>query len=180
MSQYAKEGNANHDDGEDEGEIVPIGMEEAFRKLDNLDSLGDGTPSSERDNDSNETSIEYVSSSSTSSVPFEKEIEVYKTMVDESESKEDVYGNVLADMMTVGTTTPGSSSSPTSPLDDPVMQQALADALQEASTKNPTASEALNNKEIMKEIEAIMERGNAELMASLEQIRREQVGFRCF
>eukprot|EP00977_Amphora_coffeiformis_P004358 scaffold923_cov171-Amphora_coffeaeformis.AAC.16 len=169
--QYAKKkwdkNDAEESDDEEEDEL-PMGMEEAFQKLDSLDSLEDA-PSSGRPTDKSSSSV-------SSSVPLEKEIEVYKNLVDESESKEDVYSNVLADMTTtVGTTSKSSSSS--SPLDDPAMQQALADALQEASTKNPTASNALNDKEIMKEIEAIMERGNAELLASLEEIRQEQVGF---
>lgn len=98
-------------------------------------------------------------------------------MVDESESKEDVYTNVLSDMAEARPQKEeSSSSSSSSVLEDPAMQQALADALQEASAKNPTASQALNDKEIMKEIEAIMERGNAELLESLEEIRQEQVG----
>jgi hypothetical protein len=99
----------------------------------------------------------------------------------ELESKEDVYTNVLADMSSGPTSSSSSSSSNSassidSLLDDPVTQKALASALQEVSNKDPSmASSALNDQEIMKEIKVIMERGNAELLASLEVIREEQV-----
>lgn len=160
--------SARDDDEEDEEDD---GMEAAFRRLDNLESLdaSSARPSKKSNSKDDEAS--------SSSLPLEKEISVYKDLVGELESKEDVYGNVLADMGTSkGSGSKASSSS--SLLDDPAMQQALAEALQQVKQKDssaPSSSSVLNDKEIMKEIEEIMERGNAELLASLEDIRREQV-----
>jgi hypothetical protein len=48
--------------------------------------------------------------------------------------------------------------------------------LKEVKVNNPSISKSiLDDKEIMKEIEVIFERGNEKLMASLEEIRTEQV-----
>jgi hypothetical protein len=67
------------------------------------------------------------------------------------------------------------------------MNQALQEALQEAAANRDKATSAagssgssmtesvLNDKEIMKEIELIIERGNDQLMESIEEMRAEQV-----
>jgi hypothetical protein len=48
--------------------------------------------------------------------------------------------------------------------------------MKEVKLNNPSIAESiLDDKEIMKEIEVIFERGNEKLMASLEEIRKEQV-----
>ena len=61
------------------------------------------------------------------------------------------------------------------------MQDALQEALQQVKVNNPRMSDSiLDDQEIMREIEGIFEQGNEKLMASLEEIRREQVrGFVC-
>jgi len=60
------------------------------------------------------------------------------------------------------------------------MDSALNEALKEVKVHNPKilgtdAQSILDNKEIMKEIEGIFEQGNEKLIASLEEIRLEQV-----
>jgi hypothetical protein len=60
------------------------------------------------------------------------------------------------------------------------MDRALQEALKEVTVKNPKilgtdAKSVLDNKEIMREIEGIFDQGNEKLMASLEDIRLEQV-----
>ena len=173
-----KKKSKKFDKDDDDDNEPALGMDAAFEKLDSLSSLDDAPSRKPPKTDTP------LSTSTSSSLPLEKEIEVYKNLMGESESKQDVYSNVLADMVTTDKddaagdnpnegTTPSSSSSV---LDDPAMQQALADAMQQVSSKNPQASSAaLNDEEIMKEIKAIMERGNAKLLASLEEIRQEQV-----
>ena len=158
MGQWAKKSD------EEEEDELPLGMEEAFEKLNSLESLDD-VPSSKK------PAAASSKESPSSSLPLEQEIEVYKKMVTESESSDDVYGDVMSDMS-------GSKQNPATAMDpEAAMQQALAEAMQEVSEQNPKAADgALDDKEIMKEIEAIMERGNAELLASLEEIRQEQVG----
>jgi hypothetical protein len=58
-----------------------------------------------------------------------------------------------------------------------LLEDALEEALREVRLNNPQLREGsiLNDKEVMKEIESIFDRGNAQLMESLEEIRREQV-----
>jgi hypothetical protein len=57
------------------------------------------------------------------------------------------------------------------------MDDALQEALKEVKVNNPKIRKEsiLDDREIMKEIEAIFERGNQKLMESLEEIRKEQV-----
>ena len=66
-----------------------------------------------------------------------------------------------------------------------LLDDALKEALNEVQLNNPqqqlfnerSSSSILNDKEMMQEIESIFERGNAQLIESLEEIRREQVRF---
>ena len=56
------------------------------------------------------------------------------------------------------------------------LEKALDEAIEEASSKTSIDKESLlDNKEIMKEIEAIFERANDQLLEGLEDIRKEQV-----
>ena len=176
---WAKRNENDEDSDKDQDEDIeelPLGMEEAFQQLDSLQSL-DGLPSSE--STSPPTSAPNSSTASTTSrtfsLPLEKEIEVYKDLVTDSDRTDDIYADVLSDMTESKTNVASSGTSKGNLMDDPAMQQALADAMKEVSAKNPSTKDALNDKEIMKEIQAIMERGNAELLASLEDIRQEQV-----
>ena len=162
------------DDEEKENDDLPLGMEEAFAKLDNLQSLDDATASGSKPKGPKKKQQD--NPVTPSSVSMEKEIEVYKDLMKDSSSTDEIYSDVLSDMEDLSSTADTKSTS-SSLLDDPAMQQALQDAMREVSNKNPDAdtSKALDDQEIMDEIKAIMERGNAKLLASLEEIREEQV-----
>jgi hypothetical protein len=168
------------------------GMADAFRKLEDLDSFIDDAEEA--------THVPASQPNPTFSSPDdplpsvepatpEKEVQMYKDMVKDLElhNEDDLYSNVLADM---GGSAPKESAGPTtSPINIDVvmsdttiteteefMNKALKEALAEVKGNNPSAAESiLDDKEIMKEIEAIFERGNDKLMESLEVIRQEQV-----
>jgi hypothetical protein len=120
--------------------------------------------------------------------PPEKEVQMYKAMVQdlEQQSEDDLYSNVLADMggssgvpkepASPITSVEVINSEPTVGETEDFMNQALNEAMKEVKLNNPSiAASILDDKEIMKEIEVIFERGNEKLMASLEEIRQEQV-----
>lgn len=58
-----------------------------------------------------------------------------------------------------------------------LLDDALKEALNEVQLNNPQLNERsiLNDKEMMQEIEDIFDRGNAQLIEGLDEIRREQV-----
>lgn len=62
-----------------------------------------------------------------------------------------------------------------------LLDEALKEALNEVQLNNPQLSERsiLNDQEIMQEIESIFDRGSAQLIEGLEEIRREQVRSFC-
>ena len=62
-----------------------------------------------------------------------------------------------------------------------LLDEALKEALNEVQLNNPQISERsiLNDQEIMQEIESIFDRGSAQLIEGLEEIRREQVRWFC-
>jgi hypothetical protein len=184
---------AQSDDGEgdDEESVVP-GMADAFRKLGDLDSLGEGEENAETNLPAASEPTKKPTFSSPDDplpaaepAPPEQEVQMYKAMVKELEqqNEDDLYSNVLADM---GGSVP---KEPASPINDVIlksdttlgeteefMNQALQEAMKEVKVNNPSIAESvLDDKEIMKEIEKIFERGNEKLMASLEEIRQEQV-----
>jgi hypothetical protein len=177
VALQSKKAGKRSDDDDDTEDDDPLGMEAAFQKLHGLQESLDAAATSSSELASTESTAESTAEAP-SNLPLEKEVEIYKNLVVELESKEDVYTNVLADMSSGPTSSSSSNSASSidSLFDDPVTQKALASALQEVSNKDPSmASSALNDQEIMKEIKVIMERGNAELLASLEVIREEQV-----
>jgi hypothetical protein len=176
-------------DGDDEDAIVP-GMADAFRQLGDLDSLGDGEEAKPASQPIKKPTLSSPDESlpSVEPAPPEKEVQMYKAMVQdlEDQSEDDLYSNVLADMGgSAGPKEP--QASPTTSVDviesdttlgetDEFMNQALNEAMKEVKLNNPSIAESiLDDKEIMKEIEVIFERGNEKLMASLEEIRQEQV-----
>lgn len=173
------------------------GMAEAFRELDALKSLDDDdTPKKKKP--TAQTPIENVNVEPLKQEPKaspEEEVKLYKDMMSESE-KEDVelYADLMTDMG--GTTPKPSSRKPKikieeeetvelldslqkSPEDlDVFMNQALKEALAEANTKSPQELASVNpldDEELMDEIKQVFEKGNEELLASLEEIRKEQV-----
>jgi hypothetical protein len=58
-----------------------------------------------------------------------------------------------------------------------ILEDALKEALSEVHLNNPRISDMsiLDDKEIMREIEAVFDAGNAKLLESLDEVRREQV-----
>lgn len=179
---------ATKDDDDDEEEQPDPGMAAAFRQLDNLKSLDDGgdknkpkqTPRPKKPIDASNVNVQ-----GTEAVSPEKEVQLYKEMVQELEEtdEDDLYSNVLKDMggspaMTTPTpsiqTDQAEGTLPKTTED--FMNQALDEALKEVKIKNSSSVDSiLDDKEIMQEIEAIFERGNEQLMESLEEMRREQV-----
>jgi hypothetical protein len=176
-------------DGDEDNAIVP-GMADAFRQLGDLDSLGDGEEAKPASQPIKKATLSSPDESlpSVEPAPPEKEVQMYKAMVKdlEQQNEDDLYSNVLADMGgSAGPKEP--QASPTTSVDviesgttlgetDDFMNQALNEAMKEVKLNNPSIAESiLDDKEIMKEIEVIFERGNEKLMASLEEIRKEQV-----
>jgi hypothetical protein len=175
----------SEDDEDADDDASDPGMADAFRQLGDLDSssLPDVTESTKTPTFSSPDDPLPV----VEAAPPEQEVQMYKAMVKELEqqNEDDLYSNVLADM--------GGSSVPKEPAASPLsvdvinadttlgetdefMNKALEEALKEVKVNNPSISKSiLDDKEIMKEIEVIFERGNEKLMASLEEIRTEQV-----
>jgi hypothetical protein len=175
-------------DGDEDNAIVP-GMADAFRQLGDLDSLGDGEEAKPASQPIKKATLSSPDESlpSVEPAPPEKEVQMYKAMVKdlEQQNEDDLYSNVLADMGgSAGPKEP--QASPTTSVDviesgttlgetEDFMNQALNEAMKEVKLNNPSIAESiLDDKEIMKEIEVIFERGNEKLMASLEEIRKEQ------
>jgi hypothetical protein len=69
------------------------------------------------------------------------------------------------------------SSAPAEATNEQILEDALKEALAEVHLNNPRISDMsiLDDKEIMREIEAVFDQGNAKLLESLEEVRREQV-----
>ena len=213
-----KEDDLDDDDDDDEEASRRPGMEDAFRQLNELESLLD-------DDDDNKPvpppKKKKIDADTTSSLPDdtikevspEQEIKVYRDMVGELEQNEDAeaysdimnelggkpkqvedtYSQVMSDLG--GTPKPkeveppstlnlgdgddgdGVGSSASEIDTERFMDSALQEALKEVKVNNPKilGDSILDNKEIMKEIEDIFEEGNEKLLASLEEIRQEQV-----
>lgn len=180
-------------DGEDDD--TQDGMAEAFRELEALGPLGDDDfqPKSTIDDTRKGFQEVDVELPLKSDATPEAQVRLYKDMYTESEKGEtELYSDLLSDM---GGTPP--APKPVEPFEeepvelieslkrtpedlDMFMNNALAEALAEARSKTPgelalDAENALNDKEMMKEIEQVFEKANKELLASIEEIRTEQV-----
>jgi hypothetical protein len=183
-----------------EDEETRDGMAGAFRELDALGSLEDDDDSqpAKMMNDSvkgfHEVDLVLPASEMKPSTP-EAEVRLYKDMYIESEKGEtELYADVLSDMG--GTISVSKKDAPSKEENDPLelidalertpedldmfMNNALAEALAEARAKTPEelkadAENALDDEEMMKEIQEVFEKANKELLASLEDIRTEQV-----
>mmetsp|Transcript_16367 Transcript_16367/g.21419 ORF Transcript_16367/g.21419 Transcript_16367/m.21419 type:complete len:354 (+) Transcript_16367:110-1171(+) len=184
---------------DDDGDLPP-GMMDAFKKLESLDALGDGrklagdTPQKKISGDKVAVPAEETK------ISAEKEVQMYSKMMQDLESTDDddLYSDVMSEMG--GEAQKKSILSPPKPspskadnlTDDVVpaqpskeqmdrfMDDAFSEALEEVklkSTDSLSAESILNDKEIMKEIEAIFDRGSEELAQSLEQMRKEQESF---
>jgi hypothetical protein len=166
-------------------EDLPKGLEDAFQQLDNMKALGDDTftvpePKTQPDEafakaleDIDLKGIEVGTPSP------ESEAKLYKEMASELEgqSEEDLIASMKEEIE--GTSIGGTAIPKFDPaLKDKFMEKALAEAMAEAEKKADAPidkSSLLDNKEIMKEIEAVFDKANAKLIKGLEEIREEQV-----
>ncbi len=183
---------------DDEEEANQAGMASAFRELEALDSLDDDDKSVPKKGGSSVKGIddlEDVKQLKNMKATPEAEVKLYKDMMNESE-KEDVelYVDIMTDM---GGTTPKPKKKQTLKIQDEqvelldslerspedlnvFMNQALQEALKEAKSKTPeelASIDPLDDEDMMDEIRNVFDRANDELLASLEDIRKEQVRF---
>ncbi|GAX26740.1 hypothetical protein FisN_2Hh311 [Fistulifera solaris] len=165
-----------------------VGMERAFQQLEQLSFLPTDNNNSILDNKNVtkiQASMDNLQLTSTSTPTPEQEVLLYKNMVQELEqtTEEDLYSNVLQDMGGgSGTSSSVSETEEERTVDPPkpttsadFLNQALSEALQQVQVNTPSAVDSiLDDPELMNEIEAIFERGNAKLLEGLEAVRREQ------
>lgn len=120
-----------------------------------------------------------------------EDAEAYAELLDElgnsSLQTDDTYSQVLTELggtrpAAVGTKTASNKVDATPSIlssdasKEQFMEEALQEALKEVKVNNPRLTDSiLDNKEIMREIESIFDQGNEKLIASLEEIRIEQV-----
>jgi hypothetical protein len=188
---YAKKKKDNEEEEEEDAMTSKsgVGMERAFQQLEQLSFLP--TDNSNLLDNKNvpkiQASIENVQWTTPSTPTPEQEVLLYKNMVQELEqtTEEDLYSNVLQDMGGGSSTSSSASGTdnteekttdppkPTTSAD--FLNQALSEALQQVQVNTPSAADSiLDDPELMNEIEAIFERGNAKLLEGLEAVRREQ------
>jgi hypothetical protein len=186
-------GRKNNDDI-DSDEPQDNAMADAFRQLESLESLEEPIISpplrtSTTSTTSLKMGIDRVESVEPPSI--ETEAKVYQDYLQEVEVKSefDLYEDLLTDMggsvssswapplsRSSSDETP-SPSSPTRPSsNEDFLNQALQEAMEEVKLNNPSISESLLDDDVFKkEVEAIFDKGNEQLLASLEEIRQEQV-----
>ena len=233
LLQAKKNYDNDNDDDDNNTELNQVGMENAFRQLEFLDSLSDDENENENENDPNKrrqssrlkmdddakaaTAAAAVAASNETSM--EKEAQLFTSML--NDSTVEAYRDVMTDLGGTPKEVPSISTSNTNtnnnnnnnknkkepqisiiqqekggnriPKSEEDTEQFLNQAIQEAldeasnmimsskSTKNgqqkqkQMSDSILDDEEIMKEIEEIFDKGNEKLLASLEDIRKEQV-----
>ena len=179
----------------DDGEMnFGPGMEDAFKELESLQSLGDenlpertGKPK-EKD-EAFATAMEGLDLQeilskaevqSTKTSP-ESEVELYKDMASEldvASSEEDlIAADFKNDLELAESNEAGVPTIDTQKFMDKAIKEALAEAKEQDSSVNVDKEKEafLDNKEIMSEIEKIFDKANDDLMEEIEEIRVEQV-----
>jgi hypothetical protein len=207
LSQFSISAKRRDSKSDDDGENSGPGMEAAFRELEGLKSLdGDDDSSSggipppmkKEQDEAFAKAIEslnlkdYVEVTNPPTT-LEKEVKVYQDMVSELEktNENELYSDLLSDMGGSGNSkisksipslaslipnlSDGTSAQDTQKFMDKALEEALMEA--EEKAENIDKSTVLDNKEIMKEIEAIFDNANKKLLDGLEEIRSEQVRF---
>jgi hypothetical protein len=167
------------------------GMEEAFRQLEELKAIeGDTPPLPERKKKQDAAFAKAMQELNLKDIvdppeqaSIESEAQLYKDMASElSETTEmDLVAKVKSDLGGTPTVMPkfDPTTRDTEKFLEQALDQALADAEKEAKTEINKDS-LLDNKEIMKEIEKIFDKANAELLQGIEEMREEQVRGRYF
>ncbi len=165
----------------------PNNMEDAFRQLEELISLDNDnlSPLPERKKKQDDAFAKAMQELNLKDVvedkpeaTIESEAALYKDMaVELSETTEtDLIDIIKTDLG--GTPTVMPKFDPTTRDTEKFMEQALDQALKEAEKQaqmDIDKESLLDNKEIMKEIEKIFEKANAELLEGIEEMRKEQV-----
>lgn len=183
----------NGGDGNNNNDELSKGMEDAFRQLEELNSFGDDSftvPERKVKQDEafakamQELDLKEIQQQTGTSAPTTPEAEaaLYTDMAKEisGTSEMDIIDDLKSDL--------GSDSKTSIPRFDPesresekFMEKAFDEALEEAKAKGGEESivvdkeSILDNKEIMKEIEAIFDKANEQLLEGLEEIRAEQI-----
>lgn len=168
--------------GKKEGGGGGMGMEDAFRQLEELTALGDTSSSIENQQKKKEEAFtramkelnlqDMIDEKDLTPPSPESEAELYKDMateLDTAASEEDIVADLKSDILTA-----------TKPNTDELMGRAIDEALQEAQKQAGgevvmDKESLLDNEEIMSEIEKIFDKANAQLLEGLEEIRTEQV-----
>ena len=187
----------NDDDADDEMKLGP-GMEDAFRELEALKSLGNENLPERPEGGKAVTKDEAFASAMDSlnlqdilseaeaeneaaDLSPESEVELYKDMASELEvasSEEDlIAADFKNDLELAESSEAGVPVIDTQKFMDRAINEALREAKdQDSSVDIDDAKEAfLDNKEIMSEIEKIFDKANDDLLEELEEIRVEQV-----
>jgi hypothetical protein len=224
VRRHSKSYNNNNDEDDNDEVGKMIGMDDAFRQLEALQSLGEDSIADVLPSRPSTGGIVKPSTLDSEvtfqlpnivALPPEQEIKAYTDMVQEVERNEDAeaylelmaglggatsdttkldtYSEVIRDLggtpislvpslgkddtsrdEDVARTTMMSTLTPQELLD-----AALQDAMNEVTIQNPSISKSiLDDKILMKEIESILDEGNEKLMASLNEIRKEQVSLK--
>ena len=171
---------------EDEGKKSSMmGMEDAFRQLDELKSLDkDEVALPDRKKKQDEAfakameELDLKDIAEEEPAPMESQVELYKDLASEIESTTET--DLIAGIKTAlgGTPTSFPMFDPTTRDTEKFMEEALEQALEEAEKKAQieiNKDSLLDNKEIMKEIEKIFDKANTDLLAGIEEMRMEQV-----
>mmetsp|Transcript_11348 Transcript_11348/g.23496 ORF Transcript_11348/g.23496 Transcript_11348/m.23496 type:complete len:344 (+) Transcript_11348:165-1196(+) len=175
--------------GKDEEMNFGPGMEDAFKELESLSSLGGDSPS-EKPQEKEEAfasameglDLKDILSKAEAEVGSspESDFELYKDMASEldvASSEEDlIAADFKNDLELAESKEAGIPAIDTEKFMDKAINEAINDAKEQDNSVNvDDAKEAfLDNKEIMSEIEKIFDKANDDLMEELEEIRAEQ------
>ena len=196
---YATKNSPNHRirrlfAGDNDDMDIGPGMEDAFKELEALKSLGDSNlpeePRKEKDEafakameglDLKDILSQVDDEGTKSDVSPESELGLYKDMASEldvaASEEELIAADFKTDLEMADTDGDGVPAIDTKKLMDKAINEALVEAKEQDSNVDvDDAKEAfLDNKEIMSEIEKIFDKANDELLEELEEIREEQV-----
>ena len=200
---FAKKGRGGSGDESTDGSGGGAGMDDAFRQLEELASLGglddsDGEYDEEKKKRKDEAFARAMKELNLQDIikeeekkegvqppasSLESEVELYKDMAEElsvAESEEDIVLDLKEDILSATASSASDQAEMTNKLMDKAIDEALVEAREKLADKESVALDKesfLDNEEIMSEIEKIFDKANAQLLEGLEEIRTEQVCF---